>query len=89
MGKYANTRNQLIGSEYSSKLSPWLANGCISPRDIYFETRAFEKSEGASESTKVFIDELFWRDFNRYWFVRFGNKNFFSYGVYDRTYYKW
>lgn len=89
VGKYADTRNNLIGSEYSSKLSPWLANGCISVRDIYFETREFEKANGSSESTKVFIDELFWRDFNRYWFIRYGTKNFFAYGVYDRTYYKW
>ena len=36
VGHYAQTRNGLLGSEYSSKLSPWLANGCISIRDIYF-----------------------------------------------------
>ncbi len=32
VGHYQETRNNLIGSEYSSKLAPWLANGCISIR---------------------------------------------------------
>ena len=35
---YDLTRNHLIGSEYSSKLSPWLANGSLSPRTVYFTT---------------------------------------------------
>ena len=32
VSKYASTRNDLIGANYSSKLSPWLANGSISCR---------------------------------------------------------
>ena len=43
VGHYAQTRNNLIGSAYSSKLSPWLANGSISPRQVYHATRDFEK----------------------------------------------
>ena len=30
--QYKDTRNGLIGTEYSSKFSPWLANGSLSPR---------------------------------------------------------
>ncbi len=40
---YAETRNNLIGSEYSSKLSPWLANGSLSIRKVYFATKEFEE----------------------------------------------
>mmetsp|Transcript_7085 Transcript_7085/g.5044 ORF Transcript_7085/g.5044 Transcript_7085/m.5044 type:complete len:113 (-) Transcript_7085:759-1097(-) len=36
---YNKTRNQLIGANYSSKLSPWLACGALSPRKIYFDLR--------------------------------------------------
>lgn len=36
VGNYAMTRNNLIGANYSSKLSPWLACGALSPRYIYF-----------------------------------------------------
>ena len=89
VGHYQETRNSLIGSEYSSKLAPWLANGCISIREIYFRTKEYEKKHSASESTKVFIDELFWRDYNKFWFMRYKGKAFSSYGIYDREYYDW
>ncbi len=32
---YKKTRNGLMGANFSSKLSPWMANGTISPRYIY------------------------------------------------------
>ena len=89
VGHYNDTRNQLIGSEYSSKLSPWLANGSISCRKVYWAVKDWEKTNRANESTKVFIDELFWRDFNKYWFMRYAGKAFSSYGIYERTYYNW
>ena len=59
---YEKTRNNLIGSDYSSKLSPWLANGSLSAKKIY-QSVAMSRQ---NDSTKVFIDELFWRDFQRY-----------------------
>jgi len=76
-----------MGSEYSSKLSPWLADGSISIKRVYEEVLNYEKKVKANDSTRVFKDELFWRDFNRYWFLHNGNKCFFEYSVYDRTYY--
>ena len=36
---YKKTRNGLVGTDYSSKLSPWLANGSISARTIYWEVK--------------------------------------------------
>lgn len=33
--KYGDTRNGLVGKNYSSKLSPWIANGSISVRKVY------------------------------------------------------
>lgn len=32
---YFNTRNGMIKADDSTKFSPWLALGCISPRTIY------------------------------------------------------
>ena len=83
------TRNELIGANYSSKLAPWFACGALSSRYVYHEVKAFEKKHHANESTKVYIDEVFWRDFNQFWCMKFKNKIFSSYGIYDRTYYKW
>lgn len=89
VSKYATTRNELLGANYSSKLSPWLANGSISARKVYWETKRFEKEQTKNESTTIFLDELFWRDFNKYWCLNHGNKVFSSYGIYDRQYYNW
>ena len=32
---YNDTRNNLIGADYSSKLSPWLANGSLSIKKVF------------------------------------------------------
>jgi len=86
---YNSTRNDLMGANYSSKLSPWLANGALSIRKVYWEVKKFEQEQTKNESTGVYVDELFWRDFNRFWCLNHGNKVFSSYGIYNRTYYNW
>jgi deoxyribodipyrimidine photo-lyase len=40
---YKETRNGLIGADYSSKFSAWLAMGCVSPRRIYEEVQRYER----------------------------------------------
>ena len=86
---YGETRSNLNGANFASFLSPWVANGSVSIRDLYWHTKAVEEDFGQNESTKKFIDELFWRDFFRYWCYRNDTKVFFEYGIYDRTQYKW
>ncbi|KAK9207716.1 hypothetical protein WN944_000062 [Citrus x changshan-huyou] len=34
---YKETRNEMLGPDYSTKFSPWLASGSVSPRYIYEE----------------------------------------------------
>ena len=89
VGRYAVTRNDLLGANYSSKFSPWLACGALSPKYVYYQVREFEKTHKSNESTKVFLDEVFWRDFYRFWAMKYGNKIFSSYGIYNREYYDW
>ena len=62
---YKETRNGLLGPDYSSKLSPWLACGSISARMIYREVKKYEAEFGANQSTYWLIFELRWRDFFR------------------------
>ena len=64
--KYKETRNGLIGADYSSKFSPFLALGCISPRTIYHAIKRYEKERIANDSTYWLFFELLWRDFFRY-----------------------
>ena len=37
VSSYFDTRNGMLGADYSTKFSPWLALGCISARTIYHE----------------------------------------------------
>ena len=60
---YKITRNGLVGEGYSTKFSPWLAMGCLSPRFIYHEIKKYEKKYIANESTYWVIFELLWREY--------------------------
>lgn len=63
--KYKQTRDQLLGLDYSSKLSPYLALGCISPKTVYWEISKYEEKHKANSSTYWLKFELLWRDFFR------------------------
>ncbi len=78
---YKETRNGMVGSDYSSKFSAWLAHGCISPRFIYHEIKKYEKQNGANDSTYWLIFELLWRDFFRYMFKKHQTKFFLYQGI--------
>lgn len=78
---YKLTRNELSGSDFSSKLSPWLAQGCISPRQIYKAVKAFEASIEENESTYWLIFELLWRDFFRFMFKKYQTRYFYEAGI--------
>ena len=43
---YKETRNGMIGADYSSKLSPWLASGCLSAVHVYWEIRNMRRTGG-------------------------------------------
>lgn len=60
---YHETRNELLGTEYSSKLSPWLNLGCLSPAATLIAIHEHEQSYGANKSTYWLQFELLWREF--------------------------
>ncbi|MCB0629404.1 MAG: DASH family cryptochrome [Saprospiraceae bacterium] len=76
LASYKETRNGMIGGDYSSKLSPWLAQGCVSPKMVYYEVKAFEAARVENESTYWLLFELLWRDFFRLMGKKHGNKIF-------------
>jgi len=73
---YKQTRNGLIGADYSSKFSAWIAMGCLSPREVYWEIKKYEQVHGTGDSTYSLYLELLWRDYFRYMFKKYGNKFF-------------
>jgi deoxyribodipyrimidine photo-lyase len=82
---YKQTRDQLHGANYSSKFSPWLALGCISPRTIYHQIKKFESQQGANDSTYWLIFELIWRDFFRFSFKKHPRDFFLQQGISKKT----
>lgn len=73
---YKQTRNGLIGADYSSKFSSWIAMGCLSPREVYWEIKKYEKANGSNDSTYSLYLELLWRDYFRFMMKKYGNKFF-------------
>ena len=82
---YKETRNGLIGTDYSSKFSAWLASGCITPRQVFHEVRRYESERVANDSTYWMIFELLWRDYFRLVMEKFGTAMFSLDGISRRS----
>jgi deoxyribodipyrimidine photo-lyase len=81
ISKYKETRNGMIGADYSSKFSAWLALGSLSPREIYFELKKYEAQFGSNDSTYWLVFELLWRDYFRFMMKKHRVKFFQQNGI--------
>ncbi len=81
LAHYKQTRNQMLGSEYSSKFSAWLAQGSLSVREVYAHVREFERQNGATEDTYWLLFELLWRDFFHLTSQKYGARFFQAGGL--------
>ncbi|MBC3846705.1 DASH family cryptochrome [Winogradskyella echinorum] len=86
LGFYKKTRNGLVGKDYSSKFSPWLANGSLSARTIYWSIKKFEKEHFKNESTYWLIFELIWRDYFKYISLKHDSQIFKLEGILNKDY---
>lgn len=85
MTSYKATRNGLLGTDFSTKLSAWLALGCITARQVHEQLLDFENgampscsgvsgyNEGENDGTKAVRFELLWRDYMRLCTRKFGH----------------
>ncbi|PTD03494.1 putative cryptochrome DASH [Fusarium culmorum] len=93
MTTYLETRNGLLGTDYSTKLAAFLAMGCLSARSIHTELAKFEAGSeqeysqavgfgrGENEGTRAVRLELLWRDYmRRLCIMKFGVKIFSIHG---------
>ena len=78
---YKETRNGMLGADYSSKFSPWLANGSLSPRGAYEEVQKYESQRRKNTSTYWMVFELMWRDYFRFVCAKYGRKVFRKGGI--------
>ena len=81
---YFDTRNGMLGADYSTKFSPWLAHGCVSPRFIATECQKYEEERVANKSTYWVVFELLWRDFFKFFAAKHGDRIFLIDGTTDR-----
>ena len=84
VSEYKETRNGMVGTDYSSKFSAWLSLGCISPRFIYQELQKYEQQFGANESTYWLVFELLWRDYFRFMMKKYNVKLFQQAGIQNK-----
>ena len=90
LDNYKNTRNGMLHADYSSKLSAWLAHGCVSPRLIYHLVKHHEKKgRGPNPGTKHFLLEMSFRDFFIFYARQHNPKIFFLNGVRPRNDAEW
>lgn len=59
-----------LASDFSCRISPWLALGCLSPRKIHADVKGFATPNGRQSST---FYELVWRDFFRFITYKYGH----------------
>ncbi|RYP35140.1 hypothetical protein DL767_003917 [Monosporascus sp. MG133] len=98
---YKDTRNGLLGPEFSTKLSAYLAQGCVTARQVHEALLAFEDGtsesfagtegygEGENEGTEAIRFELLWRDYMRLCTKKFKSRLFYQSGFRDDYSSKW
>ena len=82
--EYKETRNGLLGADYSSKFSAWLSQGCLSPRWLHEQVKEYETERVSNDSTYWLIFELLWRDFFQFQFIKHGSNFFGPQGIRGR-----
>ena len=75
---YKSVRNELAGWDNSTKLSAWLANGCLSVREVLASLHRFEQHSGKTESSYWIYFELLWREYF-YWYALHYKQHLFAF----------
>jgi len=84
LSSYKDTRNGLIGTAYSSKLSAWLACGAVSAKMVYHKIKKYEIEVQKNTSTYWLVFELLWRDYFKYVSLKHRNKIYQINGIFNR-----
>ncbi|WMX12941.1 DASH family cryptochrome [Aureispira sp. CCB-E] len=81
LDSFVDSRYELKGTYAASRLSPWLALGCLSPKEVYAQLKAYEQKYKSNKSTQTFFLELLWRDHYRLMGKKYGDKIFEEGGI--------
>ncbi len=69
---FKDPHSDLMHFDDSSKFSPWLSNGSLSPRVIYWEVKSYERDRTANGSTNWMMMDLLRRDYFKYYALKLG-----------------
>lgn len=80
---YKETRNGMLGTDFSTKFSSFLSLGSISPKLIHHRLTALEKEFGLTGDVNTYWIrfELLWRDYFKFVALRFGKHMFLPTGL--------
>ncbi|MGV3508572.1 MAG: DASH family cryptochrome [Sphingobacteriaceae bacterium] len=62
----------------TSLLSPWLALGCLSPREVYWQVKNYEREHPSTDIAANIVLELQWRDYFRFMLKKHGSNTTYS-----------
>jgi deoxyribodipyrimidine photo-lyase len=82
---YKQTRNGLDGMDYSTKFSPWLAQGCLSARRIIHRLNQYEDEVVSNDSTYWIYFELLWREYFQWYAEKYSEQMIAFSGIKDRS----
>ncbi|KAF2873082.1 DNA photolyase, FAD-binding/Cryptochrome [Massariosphaeria phaeospora] len=94
MSSYKATRNGMLGMDFSTKLSAYLAQGHVTARQVHWAMIDFEEGRGSGQDvhdygkgenvgTAAVRFELLWRDYMRLCLRKFGSRMFNVDGIRD------
>ncbi|MET4692848.1 DASH family cryptochrome [Endozoicomonas lisbonensis] len=69
---YKETRNHFDQWDFSTAFSPWLAWGCITPKQVLRSLLVFERANTSSDSTYWIYFELLWREYFHWYALKHG-----------------
>lgn len=79
------TKDRLLGDDFSSKFSAYLAQGCLSPKLVSAELKRYEIERSKDKSTHALFIDLLWRDFFRLLAKKYEERIFLPNGITERT----
>lgn len=82
---YFDTRNGLLGQDFSTQLSSYLACGALDVKYLYNLVKDYEEKYGPNKSTYWIIFELMWREFFFHSGQHFKSKIFSKNGLFKEN----
>jgi deoxyribodipyrimidine photo-lyase len=81
---YRKNKDGVLDIDYSTRMSAWLSQGCVSPKKIYYELQGYVHNNGAEKSAYALTQQLLLRDFHRLMGKKYGNRIFLKKGISGR-----